>query len=164
MGQLQSNKARRAARLFDVIQSVDSADLARRLDVLAGEPDLDASDARAVPVPARLAVYLQVNIDRDPRKSGFDPGQLERDLADLSVLDHLELRGLMTVGRLASAPEDARPTFAALRRLSEHLRRREPRLGPDLSMGMSDDFEVAVEEGATVVRVGRAIFGDRPSG
>jgi uncharacterized pyridoxal phosphate-containing UPF0001 family protein len=87
---------------------------------------------------------------------------LERALPELAELTGLELRGLMTVGRLVTTPEQARPTFIALRALSERLRAAEPRLGPGLSMGMSDDFEIAVEEAATVVRIGRAIFGERP--
>ena len=76
----------------------------------------------------------------------------------------LDIRGLMTIGRLVDDPEAARPTFAALRELSAGLRARFPALGAELSMGMSDDFEVAVEEGATIVRVGRALFGERPQG
>ena len=150
IGPLQSNKARRAAELFDVIESVDSAELAGRLDRLAGESSRGP-----------LAVYLQVNVDRDPAKSGFSPDALEAEIPALASLPGLRLLGLMTVGRLAASVEEARPTFARLRRLSELLREREARLGPGLSMGMSADFEVAVEEGATVVRVGRALFGAR---
>jgi PLP dependent protein len=154
VGHLQSNKAARAVELFEVIESVDSVALARRLAVLAH----DAREGRPLPV------YLQVNIDRDPRKSGFDPGHVERALAEIVPAPGLEVRGLMTVGRLVDRPEDARGTFRGLRELSEHLRGREVRLGPGLSMGMTDDFEVAVEEGATVVRIGRALFGERPGG
>ena len=152
VGHLQSNKASRAVELFDVIHSVDSIDLARRLDRLA------AAAGRA-PLP----VYLEVNVDRDPHKSGMAVSDLERALPELVTLPGLELRGLMTVGRLVSNPEDARPTFAALRGLSDRMSASQPRLGHGLSMGMSDDFEIAVEEGATVVRIGRAIFGERPS-
>jgi PLP dependent protein len=151
VGPLQSNKARRAIALFDVLETVDSVDLARRLDRLASE-DQPAS---------RLPVLIQVNIDRDAPKAGFDPDRLEASVEDLLSLDHLEVRGLMTVGRLVTQPEEARPTFRALRELSERLRGHHPALGNDLSMGMSDDFEVAVEEGATIVRVGRALFGER---
>jgi pyridoxal phosphate enzyme (YggS family) len=150
VGPLQANKARRAAALFEVIESVDSADLARRLDRLTGE-------AGRVPLP----VYLQANVDRDPAKSGFSPEELEAVVSVLARLPNLRLLGLMTVGRLTGSAEDARPTFVRLRELSERLRRSEPALGRGLSMGMSDDFEVAVEEGATVVRVGRALFGER---
>ncbi len=151
VGHLQSNKAARAAGIFDVIQSVDSAELARRLGGLAH----DARDGRPLPV------YLQVNVDRDPEKQGFEPQGLEAELPVVADIAGLEISGLMTVGRLVDLPEDARSTFRGLRELSDRLRKAEPRLGAGLSMGMSDDFEVAVEEGATVVRVGRALFGDR---
>ncbi len=103
-----------------------------------------------------------MNVDADPAKAGFDPAAARVHLDELASLPRIELRGLMTVGRLAQRPGDSRPTFAMLRSLSEELRARSEALGPGLSMGMSDDFEVAVEEGATVVRVGRAIFGQRP--
>jgi uncharacterized pyridoxal phosphate-containing UPF0001 family protein len=82
----------------------------------------------------------------------------------LDALDRLDYRGLMTVGRLVDDPELARPAFVALRTLSGRIRSTWPRLGAELSMGMSDDFEVAVEEGATIVRIGRALFGERPPG
>jgi pyridoxal phosphate enzyme (YggS family) len=152
VGRLQSNKAARALAVFDVIHSVDSVDLARRLDRLA------AQSAR----PARLPVYLEVNVDADAAKAGFAPADLAVNLAELVSLDRLELRGLMTVGRLVARPEEARSTFAALRRLAEELRAQYAGLGDGLSMGMSADFEVAVEAGSTVVRVGSAIFGARP--
>jgi pyridoxal phosphate enzyme (YggS family) len=139
--------------LFSCVQSVDSLDLATRLARLA-------TDAGKVPFP----VYLQVNVDDDAAKTGFSPSALESALPEVAALPGLELRGLMTVGRLASRPADARPTFVALRELSGRLRGSEPRLGSGLSMGMSDDFEIAVEEGATVVRVGRALFGERMLG
>ena len=151
VGHLQSNKVARAVRLFDVIQSVDSVELAQRLGELAQH----ARDGRPLPV------YLQVNVDRDLDKQGFEPEGLEAGLAVLADIGGLEIRGLMTVGRLVGRPEDARSTFRKLRELSAHLRKMDPRLGAGLSMGMSHDFEVAVEEGATVVRIGRALFGDR---
>ena len=153
IGPLQSNKARRAAELFDVIESVDSADLARRLDRIA-------ADAGRAP----LSVYLQVNVDRDEAKAGFLPEILEAELPALLELANLRYLGLMTVGRLVEAAEEARPTFVRLRQLSERLRGRAGELGPGLSMGMSDDYAVAIEEGATVIRVGRALFGERPPG
>ncbi len=152
VGPLQGNKARRAVELFDVIQSLDSLDLARRLDRLAGELR-----------PGRpLPVLLQVNVAGDLAKAGFSPAAVAGLLPALSGLANLRLDGLMTIGRLVTDPQDARPTFVALRALSERLRAEFPALGPALSMGMSDDFEVAVEEGATIVRVGRALFGERP--
>ena len=155
VGPLQSNKARRALETFDVIQTVDSVGLAERLDRLARE----VPDSRA---DARYPVLLQVNVDDDPSKAGFAPTDLPAALEALAGFAGLEVRGLMTIGRLASDAEAARPTFIALRGLSEQLRGGGAPLGPALSMGMTDDFEVAVEEGATIVRVGRAIFGDRP--
>ncbi len=109
-----------------------------------------------------VRLLLQVNVDADPAKAGFAPDVLRGTLPALLALPGLQVEGLMTVGRLVERPEDARPTFAALRLLSEALRGEHPGLGAGLSMGMSDDFEVAVEEGATIVRVGRALFGDRP--
>jgi PLP dependent protein len=151
VGPLQSNKARRAVELFDVIESVDSLDLARRLDRIAGE----------VRPGTRLRVLLQTNVDDDPAKAGFDPARLERDLPSILELPNLAVDGLMTVGRLADSAEAARPTFVALRSLSERLRGQSSGLGRHLSMGMTDDYPVAVEEGATIVRIGRAIFGDR---
>ena len=157
VGPLQSNKTKRAVAIFDMVESVDSVELAGRLDRLAAQLR-----------PGRmLPVLLQVNVDRDQAKSGFEPSDLEAHLTAMAALDHIEIRGLMTVGRLVDRAEDARATFADLRRLSERLRSGtagdgRPILGPELSMGMSDDYSVAIEEGATIVRVGRALFGDRP--
>jgi pyridoxal phosphate enzyme (YggS family) len=152
VGPLQSNKARRALETFEFIQSVDSTDLARRLDRLAAE-----ARPRG-PVP----ILLQVNVDDDAAKAGFEIAALQSDLDEIVELPRLDVRGLMTIGRLVDRPEDARPTFRALRELSERLRDGRPRLGAELSMGMSADFDVAVEEGATIVRVGQALFGERP--
>jgi len=154
IGALQSNKARRAIELFDVIETVDSLELAQRLDRIASEIRPDT----------RCSVLLQVNVDNDAAKSGFEPADLERDLSEILDLPALAVAGLMTVGRLVEVADEARPTFAALRGLSERLRARDERLGPALSMGMSRDYVVAVEEGATLVRVGSAIFGARPTG
>lgn len=157
IGPLQSNKARRAVALFETIESVDSLELARRLDRLAGEIALAP---RAM--PAALGIYLQVNVDRDAAKAGFLPEALEAELPALAGLSNLSLLGLMTVGRLTGSPEEARPTFVRLRELSVRLRAEMPTLGAGLSMGMSDDYTVAVEEGATLIRLGRALFGQRP--
>jgi pyridoxal phosphate enzyme (YggS family) len=154
VGPLQANKARRAIELFDVVETLDSVDLARRLDRLVGET------GRGRPLP----VLLQVNVDRDPDKAGVSPDALDDVVGAVVELPNLDVRGLMTIGRLVSAAEEARPTFRSLARISAELRARHPPLGPALSMGMTDDFEVAIEEGATIVRVGRAIFGDRPPG
>jgi pyridoxal phosphate enzyme (YggS family) len=154
IGPLQGNKAGKALGVFESIQSIDSVELAERLDRLAGE-------TRA---GSRYPILLQVNVDDDPAKAGFQPAALDAAIAQVAGLQHLELQGLMTIGRLAVAPEAARPTFRRLRELSEALRGGGAAIGRELSMGMTDDFEVAVEEGATIVRVGRALFGERHPG
>jgi pyridoxal phosphate enzyme (YggS family) len=151
VGPLQSNKARRAVELFDVIQSVDSVDLGARLDRIAGE----------VRPGSPLPILLQVNVDDDPAKAGFARTDLPAAIDALAGCAGLELRGLMTIGRLVSEPEQARTTFRRLRQASEDLRAGGQPIGAALSMGMSDDFPIAVEEGATIVRVGRALFGER---
>ena len=153
VGPLQSNKVRRAVELFDAIETVDSLELAERLSRIAGE----------LRPGGRLPVLLQVNVDEDAAKAGFEPARLARDLPAILELPDLAVDGLMTVGRLVASAELARPTFVALRSLSDRLRARHPGLGPALSMGMSEDYPIAVEEGATLVRIGRAIFGTRPT-
>jgi len=155
IGPLQSNKARRAIEVYESIQSVDEVALAERLDRLARE-------IRGAGPADRYPVLVQVNVDDDPAKAGFQPAALPAALERLAGLDALEVRGLMTIGRLVESAEAARPTFAALRELSARLRADGAPLGRQLSMGMTDDFEVAIEEGATIVRVGRALFGERP--
>ena len=150
VGPLQSNKAKRAIETFDVIESVDSVELAVRLSRIAIELDR-----------APLPILLQVNVDADPAKAGFTPDVVAASLAELLGLGGLRIDGLMTVGRLVTDPGAARPTFVALRALAERLRSAHSGLGPALSMGMSDDFESAIAEGATMVRVGTAIFGAR---
>lgn len=152
VGRLQSNKVARALTLFTHLGSVDSLALAERIDRLA-----PAADRPRVPV------WLQVNVDADPAKGGWDPDLLARELPALLALPSVEVRGLMTVGRLVETAEEARPTFVRLRTLAAELRAVHPGLGPGLSMGMTDDYPVAVEEGSTLVRVGRAIFGSRPA-
>jgi pyridoxal phosphate enzyme (YggS family) len=152
VGPLQSNKARKALEAFARIESVDSLELARRLDRLV--PDVRPG--------TRYPVLVQVNVDRDPAKAGFSPGDLERALDALGGLANLAIEGLMTIGRLAETPVEARATFRGLRELGERVALGWPGVGRQLSMGMTDDFELAVEEGATIVRVGRALFGERP--
>jgi len=151
VGRLQSNKVARAVELFDSIHSVDSLELAQRIARLA------SSFGRS-PYP----VYLQVNVDADEAKAGFTAVQVAEQAAQLAAIDGLSIVGLMTVGRLVADAAAARPTFRVLRELSERVRAEVPAIGAGLSMGMSDDFEVAVEEGATVVRLGRVLFGERP--
>jgi pyridoxal phosphate enzyme (YggS family) len=151
IGYLQSNKAKYAVRLFDMIHSVDRIDLARELD------------RRAKAVGNVMKILIEVNISGEETKSGVpykDAMQLIREVASL---DNLSVQGLMTMPPWFDDPEDARPYFVALRELrdrviDENLHRIEMR---ELSMGMSGDYEVAVEEGATIVRVGRTIFGER---
>ena len=158
VGPLQSNKAKRALAIFDLIESVDSIELAERLDRLIPE----------VRPGMRLPTLLQVNVDRDTAKAGFEPAALEGGASDvlerLAACTRLDVRGLMTVGRLVEDAAEARPTFVALRELAVRIRSAWPVLGPELSMGMSDDYAVAIEEGATIVRVGRALFGERHHG
>lgn len=160
IGPLQDNKARRALQSVDVIESVDSLGLARRLDRIVRElRDLPAEGP--VPLERRFPVLLQVNVDDDAAKAGFGPAALTAALPELTELGALRLDGLMTIGRLVADAEAARPTFRALRELAARVRADIPALGAELSMGMSDDYPVAVEEGATLVRVGRALFGER---
>ncbi|HMQ31216.1 MAG TPA: YggS family pyridoxal phosphate-dependent enzyme [Chloroflexaceae bacterium] len=159
IGHLQRNKARPAAELFDLIHSVDSLRLAEAL-------------ARHAAPDRRLPVLLQVNVSGEASKEGFDlPGgpanragldALLPAVEGILALPGLEVRGLMTIAPIGPTPEAARPTFAALRELRDELARRyASALWGELSMGMTDDFEAAIAEGATIVRVGRAIFGER---
>ena len=152
IGPLQANKVRKAVEAVDVIESVDSLELATRLDRVAGE----------LRAGRRFPVLLQVNVADDPAKAGFTPDAAAAALGELLDLPHLRVDGLMTIGRQVEEPEESRPTFVALRELGERLRAQDPRLGRELSMGMTDDYQCAVEEGATIVRVGRALFGERP--
>lgn len=150
IGHLQTNKARAAIRLFSVVESVDSGRLAATLDRLGIE--------RGAPVPG----FLEVNVGREPSKFGFLPEELPALFPELVARRGLVIRGLMTVAPMVSEPEHARPYFQALRELRDRLITANPGVAlPDLSMGMTGDYPVAIEEGATIVRVGRAIFGER---
>jgi pyridoxal phosphate enzyme (YggS family) len=144
VGHLQTNKARDAVDLFDVIHSLDRLDLARELDKRA--------HARGRTVSA----LVEVNVGGEASKGGVAPDELGRLLEAAAALTHVKVRGLMAIPPEAKDPEDARVWFRALRKLGEKHGL------PELSMGMSGDFEVAIEEGATLVRVGTAIFGARP--
>ena len=150
VGHLQRRKARRAVELFDVVQSVDSVRLARRLDALAAERD------------QALSVLIEINVSGEESKYGFRIAQraeLDGSVAEIVALPHLSVDGLMTVAPLCDDPELVRPVFAHLRELAGELRARFPQgRWRHLSMGMTDDYVVAVEEGATMVRIGRAIF------
>jgi hypothetical protein len=150
VGRLQRNKARLAAGLFDVIESVDRVELALALEGAA------ATAGRT------LEVLLQVNVSGEAQKGGAWPEALPALARELAGYGHLQLTGLMTVPRATDDPEQARPAFARLRELRDDLCRTVSGLTlPVLSMGMSADFEVAIEEGATLVRVGTALFGPR---
>mgnify|MGYP000482065827 CR=1 FL=1 len=145
IGHLQSNKARRAVQIFDVIQTVDSVRLARRLDeaVAAHKPGV------------RLPVMIEVKLSPEETKSGIPPEELGSLVEFIRGCAHLELTGLMTMPPFSDDPECSRPYFRRLRELAATFGL------PQLSMGMSQDFEVAVEEGATHVRIGTALFGPR---
>ncbi|HKR22565.1 MAG TPA: YggS family pyridoxal phosphate-dependent enzyme [Pyrinomonadaceae bacterium] len=152
VGHLQANKARRAVQLFDVIHSLDSLELARRLDRLCG--DENRSD---------LSVLIQVDLGHEETKTGIDETELPQLIEGLKELRHLRLAGLMTLPPFFDDPEQARPFFRRLRELRDDLAA-QGAFGDqkgELSMGMTNDFEVAIEEGATMVRVGTAIFGNR---
>ncbi len=150
IGHLQTNKAREAVELFQVVQSVDSIRLARELDQCAGRASRS------------LAVLLECNVSGESTKFGFKPDEVMAALAELNSLPRLEIRGLMTMAPFFEDPQAARPTFRALRELRDRLQQQHGIPLPDLSMGMTNDFEVAIEEGATMVRIGTAIFRPAP--
>jgi pyridoxal phosphate enzyme (YggS family) len=149
IGHLQTNKCRDAVELFEMVQSVDSLRLAQELNRRADEAG------------KRLPILLEVNVAGEASKFGYRPEQMLAELKAINALPRLEIHGLMTVPPWTPEAEEVRPHFRRLRELKEHT---EAVLGaplPHLSMGMSGDFEVAVEEGATIVRVGTALFGPR---
>lgn len=151
IGHLQSNKCRDAVELFGMIQSVDSLALARELN------------KRAEQAAKSMPILLEINVAGEASKFGYPPEQMFAELAELNALPRLEIHGLMSIPPFAPVPEKARPYFQRLRELKA---RAEQALGaplPELSMGMSGDFEIAIEEGATMVRVGTALFGERQS-
>jgi pyridoxal phosphate enzyme (YggS family) len=151
IGYLQSNKAKYAVKLFDMIHSIDRMDLAVELNRRSGAQDM------------AIKVLIEINISGEKTKSGIPYEEAMRLVKDISSLDNLSIQGLMTMAPWFDDPEDARPYFKALRELRDriidaNIARAEMR---ELSMGMSGDYEVAVEEGATIVRIGRSIFGER---
>jgi pyridoxal phosphate enzyme (YggS family) len=149
IGHLQSNKCRDAVELFEMIQSVDSLSLAQEIN------------KRGEQAARRMPVLMEVNVAGEASKFGYQPERLLAELKQLNALPRLEVRGLMTVPPWSPEAENSRPHFRRLRELKE---RAEAVLGaplPYLSMGMSGDFEIAIEEGATMVRVGTALFGPR---
>ena len=140
VGHLQTNKAKTAGALFDIIQSVDSVRLAEFLSRHAQKT---------------IPILLEVNIAGEASKSGFSTGEVFLAMKEIERMSKLEIKGLMTIAPLASDPEEVRPVFRRLRELRNSMGLEH------LSMGMTDDFEVAIEEGSTMVRIGRAIFGER---
>jgi pyridoxal phosphate enzyme (YggS family) len=153
IGHLQSNKSAKAAELFAAIDSVDSLRLAERLNESAAK--------RARPLP----ILLEIKLSDEPTKAGLDPASpdLPALLERLPNLPHVALRGLMTIAPFDDNPESARACFRRLRTLREALAAQHPALDfSELSMGMSGDFEIAIEEGSTLVRIGTALFGQRP--
>ena len=149
IGHLQSNKARDAVELFEMIQGVDSLALAREIS------------RRCEQAAKRMPILLEVNVAGEASKFGYKPEQLLTELNELNALPKIEIHGLMAIPPYTTEPEKARPYFRRLRELRE---RAEAVLGaplPHLSMGMSGDFEIAIEEGATLVRIGTALFGPR---
>jgi len=153
IGHLQTNKAGKAAELFSAVDSVDSLRLAEKLNASARE------------LGSKLPVLIEINIGGETAKSGVAPGsdELERLLLAAPELEHLELRGLMSIPPFADDPQQSRPYFRRLRELRDQIaaRKLEKISMNVLSMGMSHDFEVAIEEGTTCIRVGTAIFGER---
>jgi hypothetical protein len=154
IGHLQSNKAAKAATLFDAVDSIDSLRLAEKLD------------AAAQKAGRTVRVLIEVNVGGESAKSGVAPvsSEFEEMLRAAPDLKSLQIRGLMTVPPFTASPEGARPYFSVLRRIRDEVANRKlPSVSMDeLSMGMSHDFEIAIEEGSTCVRVGTAIFGARP--
>lgn len=149
IGHLQSNKVRDTVELFSMVEGVDSLRIARELSKRAGQAD------------KTMPILLEVNVGGEASKSGFQPDTLLAELSELASLPHLQVQGVMTVPPWKPLPEQVRPFF---RRAAELKLQCDELLGealPHLSMGMSGDFEVAIEEGATIIRVGTALFGER---
>ena len=150
IGHLQSNKARDAVSLFDMIHSVDSLELGAELQKQA---EKQAKTVR---------VLLEVNVAGESSKFGWNPERVLTELSAFNRFTRLELHGLMTVAPFSTDPEKVRPVFRRLRELRDRCSQELGAPLPELSMGMSGDLEVAIEEGATILRVGTALFGDRP--
>lgn len=150
IGHLQSNKAKYAVRLFDLIHSVDTLKLAHELNKQANK------------VNKIQDVLIQINISKEPSKSGSDIQNAANLIKDIVLLENLSVKGLMAMPPFFNNPEKARPYFTALRVLRDQIQKVFPGVVlNELSMGMTGDFEVAIEEGATLVRIGTAIFGER---
>jgi PLP dependent protein len=151
IGHLQTNKAKYAVKLFDCVHSVDRLELAQELDKRAGQ------------INRKLNVLIEVNVSGEESKSGIEKTQVLELVRQVAPFPNLAVRGLMTMAPYSDNPENSRPYFKALRDLRDVINRVDIASisMEELSMGMTDDFEVAIEEGATIIRVGRAIFGKR---
>ena len=150
IGHLQTNKAKYAVRLFDLIHSVDTLKLARELD------------KQAKKVNKFQDILIQINVSKEPSKSGSDIENAANLIKDIVHLENVSLKGFMAMPPFFNNPEKARPYFIALRNLRDQIQKTLPGVAlNELSMGMTGDFEVAIEEGATFVRIGTAIFGER---
>lgn len=151
IGHLQTNKVKYAVRIFDMIQSVDSIHLAREINKRCASAD------------RKMPVLIEINTSGEESKYGCAPGKAPELVHAISEMKNLQIRGLMTIGLFSDDPAAVRPCFVSLRQLAERITEMKiPGVGMDiLSMGMSSDFELAIEEGSTMVRIGSAIFGAR---
>lgn len=151
VGHVQSRKAERVAPLADLIHSVDTVKLARRLARAAGE------------LGRSVVALAQVNVSGEEAKSGLEPASAVEAIHEMAELPGLEIQGLMTMAPFEAPEAVLRTTFSGLREVSEAARRLDGRVGSELSMGMTDDFGIAIEEGSTMIRLGTALFGKRPT-
>ena len=150
IGRLQSNKARKAGQIFDVIQTVDSIKLAKRLNIISTETN------------KLQKIYLQVNIGNDPKKQGFSPEEIINSAKEISELDSLEINGIMTMLPQGIPKTTLRDYYKKTCKIKNEIKESVNGNCNNLSMGMSNDFEIAIEEGATHIRIGTALFGARP--
>lgn len=151
IGHLQTNKVKKAVEIFDMIETVDSVRLAREID------------KRCVQQQHVMPILIEINSGREPQKFGILPEEAEDFILEISTLPHIKIQGLMTMGPFAGDPEEARPYFVETKRLFDRLKKRKPP-GVEmkyLSMGMTNSYKVAIEEGANLVRIGTRIFGPR---
>jgi PLP dependent protein len=151
IGHLQTNKAKYAVILFDYIHSVDRMELAKEINKKAGQ------------IGRKINILIEINVSGEKTKNGIAPVEAIGLIKDISPLENISVKGLMTMAPYSDNPESSRPYFSGLRKLQQNIISEEiPGIQMDeLSMGMTDDFEIAIEEGATIVRIGRAIFGER---
>jgi pyridoxal phosphate enzyme (YggS family) len=152
IGHLQKNKARKAVEIFDMIETVDSAELAREID------------RRCARAGKTMPVLVEINSGRETQKAGVFPEDAERLITEISPLENIRVMGLMTMGPFSGDPEDARPYFVATKKVFDAIRKLKlPNVEMKyLSMGMTNSYKIALEEGANIVRIGSRIFGERP--